>query len=132
MSIYLIRFGIKQHWLLRYDDGSFPPGWLFYVIPWAIAAIMILGLLSIILAQAGRSVLVAATYIECRKGSQMTRIPFQRLSFTAPQRGRFRSALISDGTGFFFPIEEIFWPEFDLLVSIIQVGCKRSREDLRA
>jgi hypothetical protein len=128
----LAYYGLTQYKIMKYDDGSFPPGWLFYLLPWGVSGLLVLGLLVLFLESHGRKVVLTPKNLECLKGEEaIFKVSYNNLSFTPPRQDqkRFRSALLSDGRNF-MRIDEFFWPDFDLMVEVILEARKSSRSEL--
>lgn len=132
LAVALVLYGKAQYTIMKYDDGSFPPGWLFYVLPWGTAGLLVLGLFFLWLDARGRKVVMTPKNLECLKGEEaLFKVSYNNLSFTPPRQDqkRFRNALLSDGRSF-MRIDEFFWPEFDLMVEAIAEARRNSRGEL--
>ena len=133
IAVALVLFGLKERKLMAYDDGTFPPGWIFYDVPWALAAILALGLTVLFFGALGKKIVVTPKHVEILRGSkQLMRQPWRDVSFTPPrpdQQGGLRTALLSDGKHF-ERIDPFFWPDFDLIVEVSKTAKQSARDDL--
>jgi len=132
VSVTLIRFGIRQYWIhARMPVEDFPPQSWFYYVPWTVAGLLILVMLNIFLNNVSKKVVITRSYLELHRSRKTYRTLWTDLSFTPPRpdRKRFRVAIISDGH-YYERLEEFFFPEFDLLVSVIREAREHSRRTL--
>lgn len=110
---------------------SFPPPWMFYVLPWAVGLLISLSFTYVYFHQRGRRIVVTPTHLEMHRGDDVTRTLWQNLSFTPPRPDKksFRTALVSDGR-YYERLDEFFYPEFDLFVEFVTRARKFARENI--
>lgn len=111
------------------DD--FPPSWLFYVLPWFLAAVIVLCYLWIYALQRGRYFVVTPLHLEVRRGDDIKRTLWQNVSYTPPRndKKRFRSFLLSDGS-YYERIDDFFYPEFNLFTKFVSAAKQNARENI--
>lgn len=111
----LIWFGCVQYPRLVQDTGDgFPPGWIFYYVPWTLGGLLILGCFFLMWKNAGRRFVVGRHAIEYYRFShQVFKTSWNNIAFTPPnpEKRRFRRMMISSGSNY-EDIEEFFFPDF--------------------
>ncbi len=128
----LIWFGCVQYPALKFDSGDFPPGWIFYYVPWSLGGLLILAILGLFYANNRKSIIISPQYLEFQHyGRTVFRCSWGNLSFTPPRqdRKRFKTAVISDGEHF-ERLEEFFYPDFELVVDVIREAKRHARDEL--
>jgi len=131
MAADLIYFGVKSYF--RYGflkiEGVMSYNLLFVALPIGFAVILILILLSALLSNLGKKVIITPNFVEYRQWNRSFKGSWKYVSFTPPRpdQKRFRTAVISDGKSF-GEINEFFFPNFDLLMEVISYA-KESVKD---
>lgn len=130
VAVYLLWFGFQSYRTFgQLTDDGFPPGWIFYVIPWA-CSLAIFSIIFVLLSNnRGRCVVLTARTVEVRRGSMKRVTPWEEVYFTLPRpdKKRFRSALLSDGA-WEERFEDFFFPDFDAMVGLISRQQKSHRD----
>jgi len=142
VSLGLIGFGFNYYNKIRLIEesarkgggtlpDSFPPDWIFYALPWTVAAVIAFLYLWVYMLESRRKIIVTPTHLEIVRGGDTTRTLWQNVSLTPPRSDKksFRSALLSDGTHY-ETVYEFFYPEFQLLVDFVTDAKKHARESI--
>lgn len=133
MSAYFIFFGIRSY--MKYGSLNVPGvmeyNLVFVLIPVAFAALLLLFLLSTFLTNYRKRVTITPEYVEYRQWNHSFKASWKSVSFTPPRsdRKRFRFATISDGKSF-GEINAFFFPQFDLLVDVIQYAQESAKDNV--
>lgn len=125
LAALMIIAGARYYETARYDPASA----FLYVVPWAMAAFILVVTLGVYVMNAGKRITVTPQRLEYTNFGKGFKCPWGDLVFTAPAADKiyFKTAVIGDGSHF-ERLEEFFLPEFGTLVELIKAAKKHSRE----